>query len=159
MVDHLASKSRIDAPRVVAIDKVASLFLYFLAASSIAEVCGFALSSLLAVGGISGLAVGLAAKEIVSNVFGGAILFMTRPFVIGERIKAGSFSGEVQDIGFLQTKLLGFDKVPVLVPNQAFINQPLFSSGDYQLLQGKGQAARGNISSQKPGHLLDREDN
>jgi len=36
---------------------------------------------------ISGLAVGLAAKEVVGNMFGGASLFLTRPFVIGEKIK------------------------------------------------------------------------
>jgi MscS family membrane protein len=35
----------------------------------------------------SGLAVGLAAKEVVGNMFGGASLFITRPFIIGEKIK------------------------------------------------------------------------
>jgi hypothetical protein len=38
-------------------------------------------------------------------------------------VQAGSFAGLVQDIGYLQTKILGFDGVPILVPNQAFINQ------------------------------------
>jgi MscS family membrane protein len=84
---------------------------------------GFALRSLLAVGGISGIALGLAAKEVVSNFFGGLVLFLTRPFVIGERIKAGAISGQVTDIGYMQTKVLGFDGTPLLVPNQAFINQ------------------------------------
>ncbi|EFJ35816.1 hypothetical protein SELMODRAFT_404072 [Selaginella moellendorffii] len=137
MVDHLASKSRIDAPRVVAIDKVASLFLYFLAASSIAEVCGFALSSLLAVGGISGLAVGLAAKEIATAGNVPNICYT----------QAGSFSGEVQDIGFLQTKLLGFDKVPVLVPNQAFINQVIinYSRAKDKLLEATFQVRNQDI--------------
>jgi small-conductance mechanosensitive channel len=71
----------------------------------------------------TGIAMGLAAKEVVSNFFGGAVLLITQPFVIGDRIKAGSFAGQVQDIGYLQTKILGFDGVPILVPNQAFINQ------------------------------------
>lgn len=39
------------------------------------------------VGYESGLAVGLAAKEVVGNMFGGASLFLSRPFVIGEKIK------------------------------------------------------------------------
>jgi MscS family membrane protein len=38
--------------------------------------------------GATGIAVGLAAKEVVSNFFGGAVLLVTRPFVIGDRIKA-----------------------------------------------------------------------
>jgi small-conductance mechanosensitive channel len=39
------------------------------------------------------------------------------------RAQAGNVSGQVQDIGYLQTKILGFDGVPLLVPNQAFTSQ------------------------------------
>eukprot|EP00246_Nothoceros_aenigmaticus_P009414 TRINITY_DN2492_c0_g1_i2.p1 TRINITY_DN2492_c0_g1~~TRINITY_DN2492_c0_g1_i2.p1 ORF type:complete len:515 (-),score=48.03 TRINITY_DN2492_c0_g1_i2:617-2161(-) len=133
-VRQLANENKIDAPRIIAVDRVVSLLLYYLALSIVGEITGYGLRSLLAVGGVSSIAVGLAAKEIVSNFFGGTVLLLTRPFVIGERIKAGQFSGQVQDIGFLQTKILGFDKVPVLVPNQAFINQVIVN---YSRAQGK----------------------
>ena len=43
--------------------------------------------------------------------------------VLGFWLQAGSVSGRVQDIGFMQTKVQGFDGVPVLVPNQAFTSQ------------------------------------
>jgi small-conductance mechanosensitive channel len=42
---------------------------------------------------------------------------------LGFCVQAGSVSGRVQDIGFMQTKVQGFDGVPVLVPNQAFTSQ------------------------------------
>lgn len=87
LIDNMTSKQKIDQPRLVAFDRLISLVLYFVAATCIADIVGFALRSLLAVGGISGIALGLAAKEVVSNVFGGAVIFLTRPFVIGERIK------------------------------------------------------------------------
>ena len=73
--------------RIIVIDKMVSLVMYGIAASAIAEVVGMPLASLLAVGGISGIAVGLAAKEVISNMFGGASIFLTRPFVIGEIIR------------------------------------------------------------------------
>jgi small-conductance mechanosensitive channel len=78
--------------RIMAIDKIISLAMYGIAASAVAEVVGMPLASLLAVGGISGIAVGFAAKEVISNMFGGASLFLTRPFVIGEKIKVSKFS-------------------------------------------------------------------
>ncbi|CAM6101761.1 unnamed protein product [Calypogeia fissa] len=122
-VGKLVSTYKLDAPRIFAFDKVVSLLVYLLSASFIGEVTGFALGSILAVGGFSGVALGLASKEIVSNFFGGAVLFVTRPFVIGERIKTGHISGYVQDIGFLQTKILSQERVPMVVPNQNFTNQ------------------------------------
>ena len=78
--------------RIMVIDKIVSLTMYGIAASAVAEVVGMPLASLLAVGGISGIAVGFAAKEVISNMFGGASLFLTRPFVIGEKIKVSKSS-------------------------------------------------------------------
>ncbi|KAG0603664.1 hypothetical protein M758_10G111600 [Ceratodon purpureus] len=136
-IDNYISKHKIDEPRILAFDRLVSLLLYFLSATCIAEIVGFALRSLLAVGGISGIAVGLAAKEVVSNFFGGAVIFLTRPFVIGESIKAGAIAGRVVDIGYMQTKVLGFDGTPLLVPNQSFINQVVtnFSRANSKLLE------------------------
>ncbi|KAL2613711.1 hypothetical protein R1flu_025403 [Riccia fluitans] len=138
-VNNLTIAYKLDAPRIIAFDKIVSLVLYVLALSCIGEVNGFALRSLLAVGGFSGVALGLAAKEIVSNFFGGALLFVTRPFVIGERIKTGSFAGYVQDIGFLQTKILSMERVPMIVPNQNFINQVItnYSRANNKLLEAE----------------------
>ncbi|KAG0618812.1 hypothetical protein M758_4G093200 [Ceratodon purpureus] len=144
-VEHLIVQKPLDESRILVIDKLLSLAMYGLAAACIAEVLGLALNSLLAVGGVSGLAVGLAAKEVVGNMFGGASLFISRPFVIGEKIKvdikAGSVSGRVQDIGFMQTKVQGFDGVPVLVPNQAFTSQVItnFSRAKTKVLEASFQ--------------------
>lgn len=86
--------------RILLVDKIVSLILYGIAASAIAEVVGMPLASLLAVGGISGIAVGLAAKEVISNMFGGASIFLTRPFVVGEKIKVGQSSHKLYLLEF-----------------------------------------------------------
>lgn len=122
-LERLISKNRSDLPRLIAFDKVLSLLMYYIAGACIGEVAGFALRSVLAIGGVSGIAVGFAAKEIVGNFLGGTLLFITRPFVIGDLVKAQSFEGEVEDIDFLHTKLIGHDKSPVLVPNEALLKE------------------------------------
>ncbi|CAI5939152.1 unnamed protein product [Closterium sp. NIES-64] len=66
------------------------------------------------------VAMGFASKEIVANFFGGLVLVISQPFVVGERIQAGAISGRVEEIGFLHTKLAGANKAPVVVPNQIF---------------------------------------
>ncbi|KAG0600767.1 hypothetical protein M758_11G059000 [Ceratodon purpureus] len=142
LVSKLVKQRPLDETRrIVVIDKILSLGIYGIAASAIAEVVGMPLASLLAVGGISGIAVGLAAKEVISNMFGGASLFLTRPFVIGEKIKAGKISGAVQDIGFMQTKVRGNDGVPVFVPNQTFTRQVItnFSRAKTKVLKASFQ--------------------
>lgn len=140
-VEDLLKRKPQDESQVFALDKIASLLLYGLAVSCVAEVLGLALGSLLAVGGVSGLAVGLAAQQVVGNMFGGASLFLTRPFDIGENIKAGDISGRVQDIGFMQTKVQGFDGVPILVPNQSFTSQVItnFSRAKTRVLEATFQ--------------------
>jgi MscS family membrane protein len=140
-VADLVERKVMDESQIFTIDKFASLAMYCIAASCIAEVLGFTLKSFLAVGGVSGLAVGVAAQVVVGNMFGGAALFLTRPFVVGEKIKAGDVLGRVQDIGFMQTKVTGFDGVPVYVPNNAFTSQVItnFSRAKTMVLEASMQ--------------------
>eukprot|EP00250_Pteridium_aquilinum_P004602 c14811_g1_i1 orf=133-1524(+) len=123
VLQRFKSQSKADAPRFIALDKILSLLMYYLAGTCIGEVSGFALRSVLAIGGVSGIAVGFAAKELIGNFLGGVLLFATRPFVIGDRVKAESFEGWVEDIDFLHTKILGYDRSPVFVPNSAIMNE------------------------------------
>lgn len=140
-VKGLVERKVLDEGQILTFDKIVSLAMYVLAASCIAEVLGFTLNSLIAVGGVSGVAVALAGQVIVENMFGGASLFITRPFVVGEKIKAGEVSGLVKDIGFMQTKVTGFDGVPVYVPNNAFTSQVItnFSRAKTKVLEASMQ--------------------
>ncbi|GJP79047.1 hypothetical protein CLOP_g9296 [Closterium sp. NIES-67] len=109
-----------DKPVLVNVSKLLTLLLRVAAVGTLAEMMGVSLRSLIAVGGISGVAIGFASKEIVTNFFGGLILFLTQPFVVGDKIKAGSVTGRVREIGFLQTKLEADDNSPIVVPNYIF---------------------------------------
>ena len=85
---------------------------------------GVSISGLLAFGGVGGLAVGLAAKDMLANLFGGLTIYMDRPFVVGDKIKLQSqgIEGFVEHIGWRQSRIRGYDRTPVYVPNALFTN-------------------------------------
>ena len=83
---------------------------------------GLNVSGLLAVGGVGGLAVGMAAKDLLANFFGGLMLYLDRPIAVGDWIRSPdrNIEGVVEDIGWRLTRIRTFDKRPVYVPNSLF---------------------------------------
>jgi small-conductance mechanosensitive channel len=71
----------------------------------------------LAGAGIAGLAFALAAQDLISNFFGGAIITVDKPFKVGDRIKVDQYSGDVIDIGPRSTRLKTLDYQIVTIPN------------------------------------------
>jgi len=86
---------------------------------------GYSISGLLASLGIGGLAVALAAKDALSNIFGSVMILLDRPFFVGDWIKAGDLEGTVEEIGFRSTKIRTFAKTLISVPNNVIANLPL----------------------------------
>jgi len=83
---------------------------------------GFNISAILAFGGIGGLAVGFAAKDLLANFFGGLMIYLDRPFSIGDWIRSPdrNIEGTVEKIGWRLTKIRTFDKRPLYIPNAMF---------------------------------------
>src|SRR6185295_15061635 len=73
------------------------------------EATGQSVQTLLAFGGISGLALAIASQEIIANFFGGFMIFINRPFEEQEQIvvPSSNLEGTVVEIGWYQTELLG----------------------------------------------------
>ncbi|POT55185.1 mechanosensitive ion channel protein MscS [Citrobacter amalonaticus] len=86
------------------------------------EHFGMSLSGLLTFGGIGGIAVGMAGKDILSNFFSGIMLYFDRPFSIGDWIRSPdrNIEGTVTEIGWRITKINTFDHRPLYVPNSIF---------------------------------------
>jgi len=78
----------------------------------------------LAFGGIGGIAVGFAAKDLLANFFCGLMLYLDRPFAVGDWIRSPDreIEGTVERIGWRQTVIRGFDTRPLYIPNSAFAN-------------------------------------
>ena len=81
---------------------------------------GFDVGAILAGLGIGGLALAMAAKDLVSNVFGGFTIFTDKPFKINDRIKIGGFDGTVMEIGLRTTRIRTLEGRVVTIPNSKF---------------------------------------
>lgn len=81
---------------------------------------GYNVGALLAGMGIGGLALAMAAKDSVTNIFGGATIFMDKPFTIRDRIVIEGIDGTVEEIGIRSTKIRTLAGRVVTVPNSKF---------------------------------------
>ena len=81
---------------------------------------GYNVGALLAGLGIGGLALAMAAKDTVANVFGGITIFTDKPFKIKDRIVVNGFDGIIEEIGIRSTKLRTLDGRIVTIPNSKF---------------------------------------
>lgn len=86
---------------------------------------GYNVGAVIAGLGIGGLAMAMAAKDTVSNVFGGFTIFTDRPFTINDRIRFGGFDGMVQEIGLRSTRIRTLAGTLVTVPNAKFADSPV----------------------------------
>ena len=78
---------------------------------------------------IGGLALALAAKDTVQNLFGSAMIFIDRPFQVGDYILAGGHEGTVVEVGFRSTRIMQIDTSIVSIPNGAVADMPLTNLG------------------------------
>lgn len=81
---------------------------------------GYDVAALLAGLGLGGLALAMAAKDTVANIFGGVTIFTDKPFKVGERIKINSYDGIVEEVGVRSTRIRTLEGRLIVVPNHYF---------------------------------------
>ena len=115
----LAEKSESDwDDRLVDLLKlIIKYVIWFAGLMLILSVFEVNITPFLAGAGIAGLAVALAAQDIISNFFGGAIITVDKPFKVGDRIKVDTYYGDVISIGPRSTRLKTLDYQIVTIPN------------------------------------------
>ena len=114
-----AKLKRVDptlTPILASIARYAGLILTFVVALG---QFGIQTTSIIAVLGAAGLAVGLALQGTLSNVAAGIMLLLLRPFGVGDWIEANGISGTVQEIGLFSTQIDTFENVYISVPNSS----------------------------------------
>ncbi|WP_346839894.1 mechanosensitive ion channel family protein [Microbulbifer sp. SAOS-129_SWC] len=111
-----------DATTVRAMGKLVRASIVITAAMVIMQFLGYSISGVLAFGGIGGLAVGFAAKDLLANFFGGLMIYLDRPFAVGDWVRSPDkeIEGTVEDIGWRLTRIRTFDKRPLYIPNGIF---------------------------------------
>ncbi len=111
-----------DTTTVTALAKLAKLSVAVIISLSVIQTLGVSVSGVLAFGGMGGLVVGMAAKDLLSNLFGALMVYMDKPFKVGDWIRSPdkSIEGTVESIGWRITRIRTFDKRPLYVPNSLF---------------------------------------
>ena len=111
-----------DLTTVDALGKLARIVTIVIAVLIAAQTLGFKIGGLLTLGGVGGLAVGFAAKDLLANFFGGLTIYLDRPFGVGEWIRSPdkSIEGTVEYISWRHTRIRAFNKNPIYVPNSVF---------------------------------------
>lgn len=107
------------------IQSIASVVLKVLVGITALAVLGVPMTSMIAVIGSCGLAIGLALQGSLSNIAGGFIILVFKPFSVGDYITSGEISGTVEDIGIFHTKVLTNDNRRIIVPNATISNATL----------------------------------
>lgn len=112
----------IDPTTARAIGKLIRASIFITAILIVMQSLGYSISGILAFGGIGGLAVGFAAKDLLANFFGGLTVYLDRPFTVGDWVRSPDkeIEGTVEDIGWRLTRIRTFDKRPLYVPNGTF---------------------------------------
>ncbi len=81
---------------------------------------GYDVTALIAGLGIGGLALAMAAKDSVSNIFGGLMIFTDKPFKVGDRIRINGFDGTISEVGLRTSRMRTLDGTLVTIPNSQF---------------------------------------
>ena len=114
--------SRLDDQIVPLVRKALKVFIGVLAFILVAQNLGYSVSGLLAGLGIGGLALAMASKDTLANLFGSIMILIDRPFHVGDWITFPGGDGVVEEVGMRSTRIRTFAKTVVSIPNQALAN-------------------------------------
>jgi len=120
----LDSDKETDPTTVHAICKLLKVSVVITSILVALQTLGFSIGGVLAFGGVGGIAVGFAARDLLANFFGGLMIFLDRPFTVGDWVRSPDreIEGTVEKIGWRLTQIRTFDKRPLYVPNSVFAN-------------------------------------
>ena len=112
-----AKRNNIDDSMFEFILKIVRFSIYIIAGLIIITLLGVNLNTLVAGLGIGGVILTLAAQDTAKNLFGGFVIFIDRPFAVGDGIEVSTYEGIVEDITFRSTRVRTFENSIVNVPN------------------------------------------
>lgn len=107
------------------LSKIIRLIVICLGFTVIVQEWGYEVTGFIAGLGLGGLAFALAAKDALSNIFGGIVIITEKPFSLDDWIDTPSVEGTVENISFRSTRIRTFAQALVTVPNSTLANEPI----------------------------------
>lgn len=128
-IDKLAARADVEPHYAKPFKRIVSVVVYVVAALIILSIFGLrgSLTSLLAGAGFLGIIVGMATKDVLSGVISGMVLYIDRPFKIGDWIQVEGEQGIVQDLSMQTTRIKNFSGELVTIPNSKITNSTVIN--------------------------------
>ncbi len=122
VVERRKRNEQVDITTVSALGRIVRIAVVLTGVLTSLSILNIPISGFLAAGGVGGIAVGLAARDLLANFFGGFMVFMDRPFSVGDWVRSPDkeIEGVVEAIGWRVTTIRKFDRRPMYVPNSVF---------------------------------------
>ncbi len=122
LAEHRGALASGDRATISAVARLSRIVLWVVAGIMILQSLGVSVTGLLAFGGVGGIAVGFAARDMLANFLGGLSIFLDRPFAVGDWIRSPDreIEGTVEHVGWRVTRIRTFDQRPLYVPNSVF---------------------------------------
>ncbi|MFC7394179.1 mechanosensitive ion channel family protein [Scopulibacillus cellulosilyticus] len=127
LFNHVSTRLNLQFNKIIIpfLTKIIKFIVIALTIAALANEWGYNIDGIVAGLGLGGLAVALAAKDTVSNLFGGLVIITESPFTIDDWIQTPSVEGTVEDISFRSTKIRTFTQAVVTVPNSTLVNEAI----------------------------------
>jgi len=123
------TESTLDDQLVPLVRKVLKTFVVIIGGLFILDNLEFDITGLIAGISIGGLAFALAAQDTIKNFFGSLMIFIDRPFQVGDWITSGEVDGTVEEVGFRSTRIRTFRDSLMYIPNGIITNQTIDNHG------------------------------
>jgi len=119
------TETKLDEQFIPIVRSSSRVFFFLIGIVLVLQNLGYSVTSLVAGLGIGGAAVAFASKDTLSNLFGSAVIFMDRPFQIGDWIEVGDVEGTVEEVGLRTTKIRTFANSLITLPNSQLTVTPI----------------------------------
>lgn len=131
LIAEKSAKLRITIKSIIPVVRISIwIFIIFIVIKGIYNP---PIETILAMTASVAIAVGLAAQDLLKNIFGGIMLLFDRPFKVGDKIETGNFYGEVIEIGLRATRIVTPDDSIVSVPNMELMNSAVSNANSGEL--------------------------
>jgi small conductance mechanosensitive channel len=134
-VMRIALRTKVDATTFSFIETGAKFSLFIIGAITALDSVGIKTSTLLTSMGIVGLTIGFAARDALSNLISGILIFIDRPFVLGDLVEVEGVYGKVDRITLRSTRVVTSDGRMLAVPNTEIINKTVASYTNFPNLR------------------------
>jgi small conductance mechanosensitive channel len=135
ILKRLLARTKMDKTATIFTTTVLKYTIYIIGLVNALSATGIDTASLLASLGIAGLTIGFAARDAFSNLISGLLIYLDRPFVIGDLVEIQDFYGRVDQITLRSTRIITSDGKMLAVPNADIINKTVASYTNFPHLR------------------------